>query len=74
VNTFLLHVEADWDTDIDVSLAAVEAISLARNAPDRETNNITDIQSLENGLVELLDMLNRVSGYVGGVLVSQAIF
>ncbi|KAF3930978.1 hypothetical protein ABW19_dt0209810 [Dactylella cylindrospora] len=51
---------------------ALESLSLARTSVERQTNNIVDIQSLENGIVELLDMLNRVSSYVSQVLSGEA--
>lgn len=42
----------------------VEALSLAKNNTDRQAPVITDIESLEHGIEEVLEMVERVSGYV----------
>jgi len=42
----------------------VEALSLAKNNTDRQAPVITDIESLEHGVEEVLEMVERVSAYV----------
>ncbi|KAK6339118.1 hypothetical protein TWF696_009899 [Orbilia brochopaga] len=51
---------------------ALESLSLGRTSLDRQVNNIVDIQSLEVGIVELLDMINRAGNYVSQVIAGEA--
>lgn len=48
--------------------SGLELISGAKNRKDRTAAVITDVQSLERGIGEVLDMLERVSEYVNSVL------
>ncbi|KAK6351693.1 hypothetical protein TWF718_004843 [Orbilia javanica] len=55
----------------DTERNALESLSLGKAAPDRQVSNIVDIHSLEAGIIELLEMVNRVSNYVSQVLVGD---
>lgn len=48
--------------------SGLELISGAKNDESRAVNIQTDIEALENALVEVLDMLSRVSDYVESVM------
>ncbi|KAI9794784.1 MAG: hypothetical protein M1816_002912 [Peltula sp. TS41687] len=48
--------------------SGLELISSAKDRDDRTTGVITDVQSLERAITEVLDMLERVSEYVNSVL------
>ncbi|KAK6535099.1 hypothetical protein TWF694_001587 [Orbilia ellipsospora] len=52
---------------------ALEALSLGRTSLDRQVSNIVDIHGLEVGIVELLEMLNRVSSYVSQILAGETL-
>jgi translation initiation factor 3 subunit F len=48
--------------------AALEAISSARESPERSINLTSDLANLENSLTQVLDMLERVQTYVARVI------
>ncbi|EPS43214.1 hypothetical protein H072_2796 [Dactylellina haptotyla CBS 200.50] len=52
---------------------ALESLSMGRASLERQVNNIVDIHSLEVGIDELLDLLNRVSFYVSQVVSDDAL-
>ncbi|KAK6336061.1 hypothetical protein TWF730_003430 [Orbilia blumenaviensis] len=52
---------------------ALESLSLGKATPDRQVSNIVDIHSLEAGIVELLEMVSRVSNYVSQILAGETI-
>ena len=56
----------------EVEKSGLELISSAKNSEDRTTNVITDIEALENAIVEVLGMLERVSKYVESVIDEEA--
>lgn len=52
--------------------SGLELISGAKDDPDRTASVITDIESLENAIEEVLNMLDRVSRYVEAVIDEEA--
>lgn len=52
----------------DAEKSGLELISGAKDRADRSANVITDIESLERNIEQVLDMLERVSEYVSSVL------
>ena len=50
----------------------LELVSAAKDTPDRTQGALADIESLENAVVQILDMIERVSGYVNNVLDEEA--
>lgn len=52
----------------DADRSGLELISTAKNSEDRSTLTMTDIESLERSIVEVLEMLDRVSRYVESVI------
>ncbi|KAL8775676.1 MAG: hypothetical protein Q9209_000172 [Squamulea sp. 1 TL-2023] len=52
--------------------SGLELISGAKDNPDRTASAITDIESLENAIEEVLNMLDRVSKYVEAVIDEEA--
>lgn len=52
--------------------SGLELISGAKDNPDRTASVITDIESLENAIEEVLNMLDRVSRYVEAVIDEEA--
>ncbi|KAK5083011.1 hypothetical protein LTR05_006893 [Lithohypha guttulata] len=49
-------------------VSAIDSLGGARDAENRTTNILTDIETLEQSLVSTIDMLDRVSKYVEGVI------
>lgn len=52
----------------DAEKSGLELISGAKDRADRSASVITDVQSLERNIEQVLDMLDRVSEYVSSVL------
>ena len=52
--------------------SGLELISGAKDMPDRTANVLTDIESLERAIVEVMGMLDRVSKYVEAVIEEEA--
>ena len=52
----------------DAEKSGLELVSAAKNKVDRTQGTLSDIESLENAIVQILDMIERVSGYVNNVL------
>lgn len=52
--------------------SGLELISGAKDTPDRTANVLTDIESLERAIEEVLGMLDRVSKYVEAVIEEEA--
>lgn len=52
--------------------SGLEVISGAKDMPDRTANVITDIETLERAIEEVLAMLDRVSKYVDAVMEEEA--
>ncbi|CAF9904816.1 MAG: hypothetical protein HETSPECPRED_004795 [Heterodermia speciosa] len=52
--------------------SGLEVISGAKDMPDRTANVLTDIETLERGIEEVLAMLDRVSKYVEAVIEEEA--
>lgn len=56
----------------DNEKSGLELIAGAKDREDRMAQVITDVESLEKAIVEVLEMLERVSDYVGSVLDEEA--
>ncbi|KAF1814496.1 eukaryotic translation initiation factor 3 subunit F [Eremomyces bilateralis CBS 781.70] len=52
--------------------SGLELISLAKDREDRSQATLTDVESLEKSIVQVLDLLDRVSNYVNNVLDEEA--
>ncbi|KAF3270911.1 hypothetical protein TWF173_010022 [Orbilia oligospora] len=52
---------------------ALESLSLGKTSSDRQVSNIVDIHSLEAGIIELLEMVSRVSNYVSQILAGETL-
>lgn len=56
----------------DAERSGLELISGMKNDEERTTGVLTDIEALENAIVEVLGMLDRVSRYVEAVIDEEA--
>jgi len=56
----------------DAEKSGLELISGAKDSEDRVSNVLTDIESLERAIEEVLGMLDRVSRYVEAVIEEEA--
>lgn len=52
----------------DAEKSGLETIASAKNDPSRTTAIMTDVYALEKAIINVLDMLQRVSVYVSGII------